>query len=228
MPRILVVDDEPDICQLIRRYAEHDGFETVGVSDGLQAVELCRKQDFDIIIMDAMMPEMDGFTATRRIREEKDIPVLMLSARGAEYDKLYGFEVGVDDYVTKPFSPRELLARIHVIIKRHEKTGSPAESKDAVLDFGGIKIDTLGHDLYLDGIKTELTAKEYDLLLYLAKHKGIVMSRDQILSSVWGYDFYGYDRTVDWQMKLLRGKLGKYRECIQTIRGVGYKFEINN
>ena len=228
MPRILVVDDEPDICQLIRRYAEHDGFETVGVSDGLQAVELCRKQDFDIIIMDAMMPEIDGFTATRRIREEKDIPVLMLSARGAEYDKLYGFEVGVDDYVTKPFSPRELLARIHVIIKRHEKPGSPAESKDAVLDFGGIKIDTLGHDLYLDGIKTELTAKEYDLLLYLAKHKGIVMSRDQILSSVWGYDFYGYDRTVDWQMKLLRGKLGKYRECIQTIRGVGYKFDINS
>lgn len=228
MPRILVVDDEPDICQLIRRYAEHDGFETVGVSDGLQAVELCRKQDFDIIIMDAMMPEMDGFTATRRIREEKDIPVLMLSARGAEYDKLYGFEVGVDDYVTKPFSPRELLARIHVIIKRHEKPGSPAEKKDAVLDFGGIKIDTLGHDLYLDGVKTELTAKEYDLLLYLAKHKGIVMSRDQILSSVWGYDFYGYDRTVDWQMKLLRGKLGKYRDCIQTIRGVGYKFEINN
>lgn len=228
MPRILVVDDEPDICQLIRRYAEHDGFETVGVSDGLQAVELCRKQDFDIIIMDAMMPEMDGFTATRRIREGKDIPVLMLSARGAEYDKLYGFEVGVDDYVTKPFSPRELLARIHVIIKRHEKPGSPAEQKDAVLDFGGIKIDTLGHDLYLDGVKTELTAKEYDLLLYLAKHKGIVMSRDQILSSVWGYDFYGYDRTVDWQMKLLRGKLGKYRDCIQTIRGVGYKFEINN
>ena len=227
MPRILVVDDEPDICQLIRRYAEHDGFETVGVSDGLQAVELCRRQDFDIIIMDAMMPEMDGFTATRRIREEKDIPVLMLSARGAEYDKLYGFEVGVDDYVTKPFSPRELLARVNVIIKRHEKAGSPAEPKDAVLEFGGIKIDTLGHVLYLDGIKTELTAKEYDLLLYLVKHKGIVMSRDQILSSVWGYDFYGYDRTVDWQMKLLRGKLGKYRECIQTIRGVGYKFEIS-
>lgn len=228
MPRILVVDDEPDICQLVRRFAEHDGFETVSVSDGLQAVELCRRQDFDIIIMDAMMPEMDGFTATRRIREEKDIPVLMLSARGAEYDKLYGFEVGVDDYVTKPFSPRELLARVNVIIKRHEKNSSAGEPKDAVLEFGGIKIDTLGHDLYLDGVKTELTAKEYDLLLYLVKHKGIVMSRDQILSSVWGYDFYGYDRTVDWQMKLLRGKLGKYRECIQTIRGVGYKFEINS
>lgn len=225
MPHILVVDDEPDICRLIRRYAEHDGYETVGVSDGTEAVELCKKRDFDIIIMDAMMPEMDGFTATRKIREEKDIPVLMLSARGAEYDKLYGFEVGVDDYVTKPFSARELMARINVIIKRHEKEAAPPERKNATIEFGGLKIDTLGHDLYLDDVKTELTAKEYDLLLYLVKHKNMVMTRDQILSGVWGYDFFGYDRTVDWQMKLLRAKLGRYRDMIQTIRGVGYKFE---
>ena len=225
MTRILVVDDEPDICQLIRRYAEHEGFETVGVSDGSEAVELCRKKDFDVIIMDAMMPEMDGFTATRKIREQKDIPVLMLSARGAEYDKLYGFEVGVDDYVTKPFSARELMARINVIIKRHAKDASAAEKKDAVIEFGGMKIDTLGRGLYLDGNRIELTAKEYDLLLYLVRHKGIVMTRDQILSNVWGYDSFGYDRTVDWQMKLLRGKLGPYRDMIQTIRGVGYKFE---
>ena len=225
MTRILVVDDEPDICQLIRRYAEHEGFETVGVSDGSEAVELCRKKDFDVIIMDAMMPEMDGFTATRKIREQKDIPVLMLSARGAEYDKLYGFEVGVDDYVTKPFSARELMARINVIIKRHAKDASAAEKKDAVIEFGGMKIDTLGRDLYLDGNRIELTAKEYDLLLYLVRHKGIVMTRDRILSNVWGYDSFGYDRTVDWQMKLLRGKLGPYRDMIQTIRGVGYKFE---
>ena len=225
MPRILVVDDEPDICQLIRRYAEHDGYETVGVSDGTEAVEICRKKDFDIIIMDAMMPEMDGFTATRKIREEKDIPVLMLTARGAEYDKLYGFEVGVDDYVTKPFSPRELLARINVIIRRHSKDKEIPDSRDAVLEFEGLKIDIPGHTLYLDGSETELTAKEFDLLLYLAKHKGMVMTRDQILNAVWGYDSFGYDRTVDWQMKLLRGKLGTYRDMIQTIRGVGYKFE---
>ena len=225
MPRILVVDDEPDICQQIRRYAEHDGFETVGVADGAAAVELCRKQDFDIIIMDAMMPEMDGFTATRKIHEQKDIPVLMLSARGAEYDKLYGFEVGADDYVTKPFSPRELLARINVIIKRHAGEDGRADRKNAVLEFGGLKIDIPGHELYLDDVRTELTAKEFDLLLYLVRHKGMVMSRDQILNAVWGYDSFGYDRTVDWQMKLLRGKLGPYRDMIQTVRGVGYKFE---
>ena len=225
MPRILFVDDEPDICQLIRRYAEHDGFETVGVADGAAAVELCRKQDFDIIIMDAMMPEMDGFTATRKIHEQKDIPVLMLSARGAEYDKLYGFEVGADDYVTKPFSPRELLARINVIIKRHAGEDGRADRKNAVLEFGGLKIDIPGHELYLDDVRTELTAKEFDLLLYLVRHKGMVMSRDQILNAVWGYDSFGYDRTVDWQMKLLRGKLGPYRDMIQTVRGVGYKFE---
>ena len=227
MARILVVDDEDDICRLIRRYAEHDGFDTVGVSDGTEAVSICRKEDFDIIIMDAMMPEMDGFTACKKIREFKDIPVLMLSARGAEYDKLYGFEVGVDDYVTKPFSPKELMARVNVIIRRHAKAEDIPDRKDALIDFGGLKIDTLGHDVYLDGEKTELTAKEYDLLLYLVRHKGIVMTRDQILSSVWGYDSFGYNRTVDWQMKLLRGKLGKYRDMIQTIRGVGYKFDQN-
>ena len=223
--RILVVDDEPDICQLIRRYAEHDGFETIGVSDGLQAVELCRKQDFDIIIMDIMMPEMDGFTACKKIREQKDIPVLMLSARGAEYDKLYGFEVGVDDYLTKPFSPKELMARVNVIIKRHPVTAGAPDKKDALLEFGGLKIDLPGHNVWLDDVKTDLTTKEYDLLVYLARHKGIVLTREQILNAVWGYDSFGYDRTVDWQVKLLRSKLGKYRDMIQTIRGVGYKFD---
>ena len=224
MAKILVVDDEPDICTLIRRYAEHDGHQTVGVSDGAEAVERCRKEDFDIVIMDVMMPEMDGFTATKKIREFKDVPVLMLSARGAEFDKLYGFEVGVDDYLTKPFSPKELMARISVIIRRHAKDSGIPEKKDAVIEIGGLKIDTLGHDVFIDGEKTELTAKEFDLLLYLVRHKGMVMSREQILSSVWGYDYYGYDRTVDWQMKLLRNKLGPYRDLLHTIRGVGYKF----
>lgn len=225
MARILVVDDEPDICRLIRRYAEHDGYDTVGVPDGTEAVEICRKEHFDIIIMDAMMPEMDGFTATRKIREEKDIPVLMLTARGTEYDKLYGFEVGVDDYVTKPFSPRELMARVNVIIRRNAKGSDLPEKKEPVLIFGGMKIDVPGHELYLDDVRIELTAKEFDLLLYLVKHKGMVLTRNQILNGVWGYDSFGYDRTVDWQMKLLRGKLGDYRDMIRTIRGVGYKFE---
>ena len=224
MSKILVVDDEPDICTLIRRYAEHDGHKTVGVTNGAEAVERCRKEDFDIIIMDIMMPEMDGFTATKKIREIKDIPVLMLSARGTEFDKLYGFEVGVDDYLTKPFSPKELMARISVIIRRHTKDSESREKKESVLEFSGLKIDTLGHDVFVDGEKTDLTAKEYDLLLYLIRHKGMVMTREQILSSVWGYDYYGYDRTVDWQMKLLRNKLGPYRELLHTVRGVGYKF----
>ena len=225
MPRILVVDDEPDICRLIRRYAEHDGYETVGVSDGTEAVAICQKEDFDIIIMDVMMPDMDGYAACRKIRENKDIPVLMLSARGEEYDKLFGFEVGVDDYVVKPFSPKELMARINVIIKRHLKTDSAENKKTAALQISGLEIDTLGHDLYVDGEKTELTAKEYDLLLYLAENKGIVLSREQILNTVWGYDYFGEDRTVDWQIKLLRNKLGRYRELIHTVRGVGYKFD---
>ena len=223
--RILVVDDEPDICRMIRRYAEHDGFETVGVSNGLEALEICRKQDFDIIIMDVMMPEMDGFTACKKIREMKDIPVLMLSARGAEYDKLYGFEVGVDDYVTKPFSPKELMARVNVIIKRHGKEISDPEDREASLEFGSLTINIPGREVHIEGVKTELTAKEYDLLLYLVRHKGIVLTRDRILSGVWGYDSFGYDRTVDWQVKLLRSKLGSCREMIQTIRGVGYKFD---
>ena len=225
MPRILVVDDEPDICQMIRRYAEHDGYETVGVSDGTEAVAICQKEDFDIIIMDVMMPDMDGYAACRKIRESKDIPVLMLSARGEEYDKLFGFEVGVDDYVTKPFSPKELMARINVIIKRHAKPLEKAEKESSALKFGGLEIDTLGHILFVDGEKVDLTAKEYDVLLYLANNKGIVLTRDQILSAVWGYDYFGEDRTVDWQIKLLRNKLGKYREMIHTIRGVGYKFD---
>lgn len=223
MPRILIADDERDISTLIKRYAERDGFEVVAVEDGSEAVELCRKEDFDIIIMDVMMPDTDGFTACRKIREFKDIPVLMLSARGTEYDKLFGFEVGVDDYVTKPFSPKELMARVKVIIKRHS-VQQPKKNTDIIV-FGGIELDKLGHTVKIDGMDTELTSKEYDILVYLMDNKGIVLTRNQILNEVWGYDYFGDDRTVDWQIKLLRNKLGKYREYIHTIRGVGYKFE---
>ncbi len=223
MPRMLVADDEKDISTLIKRYAERDGFEVVSVEDGSDAIELCKKEDFDIIILDVMMPDTDGFTACRRIKEFKDIPVIILSARGTEYDKLFGFEVGVDDYVTKPFSPKELMARVKVIIKRHSVSEPKKDS--SIITFKGIELDTLGHTLKSDGVHSELTAKEYSILLYLMKNKGIVLTRDQILNEVWGYDYFGDDRTVDWQIKLLRSKLGKYRDCIHTIRGVGYKFE---
>ncbi|MGN1347035.1 MAG: response regulator transcription factor [Eubacteriales bacterium] len=224
MAKILVVDDEPDIYELIQRFAEHEGHETVGASNGQEAVELCRKQEFDIVILDVMMPDMDGFTACRRIREKKDIPVLMLSARGAEYDKLLGFELGVDDYMVKPFSPRELMARVNVIVNRHLTAAPPSEE----IVMGGLRIDPLGRNVSVDGQKKELTAKEYDLLLYFVKNRNIALSREQILNAVWGYDSCGDDRTVDWQVKLLRNKLGDCRNYIVTLRGVGYKFEVES
>lgn len=227
MAKILIVDDEPDIHQLIRRYAQREGHITMEASDGTEAVSLCRENDFDIIIMDAMMPDMDGFTACKEIRKIKDIPVLMLSARGTEYDKLFGFEVGVDDYVVKPFSPKELMARVNVIVNRHNATTGQAADKSQ-LTLGGLVIDTLGRNLFVEGEKTELTTKEYDLLLHLAENKGIVLTRENILNSVWGYEYQGDDRTVDWQIKLLRGKLGNCRRYIVTIRGVGYKFELES
>ncbi len=222
MYKILIVDDEPDIIGLLRRYAEREGYEVTSADDGSRALELCRRNDYDVIVMDVMMPDMDGFTACKKIHEFKDIPVLMLSARGTEYDKLFGFEVGVDDYVTKPFSPKEIMARIKVIISRHS---AKKPAKNSRITAGGIEVDTLGHNVYIDGEKTELTAKEYGILIYLIENKGIVLSRDKILNAVWGYDYFGDDRTVDWQIKLLRNKLGNYRDMIHTIRGVGYKFE---
>lgn len=220
MAKILVADDEPDIYRLIQRFAEHEGHEVTGVFNGADAVSCCWEQDFDLVILDVMMPDMDGFTACKEIRRKKDIPVLMLSARGAEYDKLRGFEAGVDDYVVKPFSPKELMARVNVIVSRHK-----TESRKSEWVFGGLRIDTLGRNVFVDGQKTELTAKEYDLLSFFAENRGIALSREQILNAVWGYEYCGDDRTVDWQVKLLRSKLGSCRGCIRTLRGVGYKFE---
>lgn len=223
MAKILIADDEPNIVTLISRYAEREGYEVTGVSDGRQAIEACRNDSFDVIVLDVMMPDTDGFTACKKIREFSETPVIMLSARGTEFDKLHGFEVGVDDYVTKPFSPMELMARIKVALRR----GMPKmeAKKDEILTVGGIVIDTPGMTVTVDGEKLELTAKEYALLKYLAENQGIVLSREQILNAVWGYDDSVVDRTVDWQIKLLRNKLGVYRDSIRTVRGVGYKFE---
>lgn len=222
MPKILIVDDEEDIVELIKRYAVANNYEVSSASDGINAVEICKENDFDCIIMDVMMKDMDGFTAVKKIKELKDIPVVMLSARGTEYDKMYGFEVGVDDYVTKPFSPNELMARIKVIINRHSNSNI---KKDGFIIDESLKIDTLGHEVFVDNQKLELTNKEYELLLYLIKNKGIVLKREQIMDKVWNYDSFEGDRTVDWQIKLLRKKLGVYAKKINTIRGVGYKYE---
>ena len=224
MPKILIVDDEPNIVTLISRYAQREGYDIVIASDGREAIDKCRAGNFDIIIMDVMMPDTDGFTACKKIKEFRDIPVIMLSARGTEFDKLFGFEVGVDDYVTKPFSPMELMARIRVVISR--KAVSVPVNDSGHITYGGLDIDTLGLTVTVDGERADLTAKEYALLLLLVKNKGIVLSRDRILNEVWGYDSFGVDRTVDWQIKLLRSKLGNYRDSIKTVRGVGYKFEM--
>ncbi len=171
MARILVADDERDIHELIRRYAERDGYEVMTVTTGLEAVQLCRENDFDIIIMDVMMPEMDGFKASKEIKKIKDIPILMLSARGEEYDKLFGFEVGADDYVVKSFSPKELMARVEVIVSRHGKQSPRTDRRG----FGRIEIDLPGRGVYIDGAEIELTAKEFDVLLYLAEHSGMAL-----------------------------------------------------
>lgn len=219
--RILIVDDEKNIRNVVREYAEFEGYETEEAEDGMQAVEKCRNEDFDCIVMDIMMPRLDGYSAVKEIRKTKQIPVIMLSARGEEYDKLFGFEIGVDDYVVKPFSPKELLARIRAVIKRSGAAATPADK----LKFEGLEINMSGREVLVDGVPASLTPKEYDLLFYLVKNKGIALSREKLLEEVWGYDFYGDDRTVDTHIKMLRNSLGEYRKFIVTLRGMGYKFD---
>jgi DNA-binding response OmpR family regulator len=224
MYRILIVDDEKSIRALVREYAEFIGHTVTEAENGMEAVRLCRENDFDIVIMDVMMPKMDGFTACKEIHKYKKTPVLMLSARGEEYDKLFGFEVGADDYVVKPFSPKELMARANAIIAR-TAARDEAEASER-LRAGGVSIDVPGRNVYVDDEKISLTPKEFDLLLYLVTNKNIVFSREQLLNAVWGYEFFGEDRTVDTHIRMLRSNLGTYRGNIVTIRGVGYKFEI--
>ncbi len=226
MYHILVVDDEPKIRAIIRKYAEFEGYRVSEAVDGMQAVEMCRKLDFDAVIMDIMMPELDGFSAVREIRKEKQVPFIMLSARGEEYDKIHGFELGIDDYMVKPFSPRELMMRLNVIITRNSRKNE-AHAENSVRELNGISIDTVARIVYIDGEKIDMSPKEYDLLMYFADHVNVALTREQILNSVWGYDFFGDDRTLDTHVKMLRNKIGdKYRNCIVTLRGVGYRFEI--
>lgn len=220
MFKILVVDDEEKIREVIKTYAEFEGHTVVEAIDGIDAVEKAREQDFDVIVMDIMMPRLDGFSAYKEIKKTKNIPVLMLSARGEEYDKLFGFEIGIDDYVVKPFSPKELMARLNVIVTRNQKLND-----NRVMEFEGLKIDLDGRSVSVDGERVDLTPKEYELLTYLAKNKNIALSREQLLNQVWGYDFYGDDRTVDTHIKMLRNSIKHYRKFIVTVRGVGYKFE---
>ncbi len=224
MSKILVVDDEFRIRQIIRKYAEFEGYEVEEAVDGMQAIEVCRKNSFDLIIMDVMMPELDGFSACREIRKFCDTPIIMLSARGEEYDKIHGFELGSDDYVVKPFSPKELMMRVNAVIKR---TGSSSdnETKKEVFKYQGLEVDFSARIVTIDGERIEMTPKEYDLFFYMVKNRGLALTRESLISEVWGYDFFGDERTLDTHIKLLRRSLGEYSRCIVTLRGVGYRFE---
>ncbi len=225
MNRILVVDDETNIRLVVKEYAEFEGYEVQEAENGMQAIEMVKNSDFDVIIMDVMMPKLDGYSACKEIKKIKNIPVIMLSARGEEYDKLFGFEIGIDDYVVKPFSPKELMARIKVALKRCSTTEGQTSSDR--YKYEGLEIDMAGREVYVNGVKASMTPKEYDLLFFLVKNNNLAMSRDKLLESVWGYDFFGDDRTVDTHIKMLRNSLGEYRKFIVTLRGMGYKFEAN-
>lgn len=222
MYKLLVVDDEPKIREVIKEYAEFNGYEVTEATDGMSAVGLCKLNEYDLVIMDIMMPKLDGFSACKEIKKIQDVPIIMLSARGEEYDKLFGFELGIDDYIVKPFSPKELMARINVVLARRH---SATQSKADVLKFDGLEINIAARTVSVDGTRVELTPKEYELLFYLIENKNIALSRDKLLSDIWGYDFFGDDRTIDTHIKNLRNNLGPYRDYIVTLRGVGYKFE---
>lgn len=220
MAKILIVDDELMIREVVREYALLNGYEVVEASDGLEAIQLVEAQNFDCVILDIMMPKLDGFSACKQIKKLKDVPVIMLSARQEEYDKLFGFELGVDDYVVKPFSPKELMARVKVVLDR----GRAKENQ--MLTFEGLTVDVEGRSVTVDNEKVNLTPKEIDLLLYMVKNKNIALSRMKLLEEVWDYDYFGDDRTVDTHIKMLRHNLGEYRHFIVTVRGMGYKFEV--
>ena len=222
MTRILIVDDEEKIRNMIRKYAEYEGFQTDEAKDGLEAVQKCEKNNYDLCVMDIMMPNLDGFSAVKEIKKTHPrMPFIMLSALGEEYDKIHGFDIGVDDYVVKPFSSKELMMRIHAILKRV----SLATEAGEVLRSGGLEINFSARTVTIDGKRVQLSPKEYELLAYLAHNAGIALTREQLLQNVWGYDFFGDDRTLDTHIKLLRKNLGEYARDIVTLRGVGYRFE---
>lgn len=221
---LLIVDDEARIRDLIRKYATFEGYNVEEASNGMEAIEKCRQKNYDLIIMDVMMPELDGFSACREIRRRSQVPVIMLSARGEEYDRIHGFELGIDDYVVKPFSPRELMMRVSAVLKR-TAANVPAASDGEQVTIGDMVVDFAARQVTIKGEKLNLSPKEYDLLFYMVRNRGIALTREKLISDVWGYDFFGDDRTLDTHIKLLRKSLGEYADKITTLRGVGYRFE---
>ena len=227
MYKILVVDDEVRVRSIIKKYAEFEGHTVTEAGDGLEAVYFCRNNKFDIVIMDIMMPELDGFSACREIRKISNLPIIMLSARGEEYDRINGFELGIDDYVVKPFSPKELMLRVEAVMRRVKGAPEPVMKSNNIveLDGGRLKADLTARVVCIDGERVEMSPKEYDLFFYLILNRNIALSREKLICDVWGYDFYGDMRTLDTHIKLLRKSLGRYADCIVTLRGVGYRFE---
>lgn len=229
MAKLLIVDDEAPIRVLIRKYAEYEGHSVDEAADGMEAVRLARSGSYDAIIMDIMMPELDGFSACRDIRRFSSVPVLMLSARGEEYDKINGFEVGADDYIVKPFSPRELMLRVEAILKRVAPAGQAEKPqvavKKEVYTVGGLVADVTARIVTVDGQRVDMSPKEYDLLFYMMRNANIALSREKLICDVWGYDFYGVDRTLDTHIKLLRKSIAPYSDHIVTLRGTGYRFD---
>ncbi len=226
MSKILIVDDEEKIRVIIKKYAVFEGYDIDEADDGAKAIEKVKLNDYDLVILDIMMPFLDGFSTCKEIKKIKDIPIIMLSARGEEYDKLHGFELGVDDYVAKPFSPKELMMRVNVVITRNKKNAKHEMSDEhVVFEREGLKIDFTSRIVYINNEKVDMTPKEYDLLFYLVRNKGIALTREKLITDVWGYDYYGDDRTLDTHIKLLRSSLGEYRKFLVTLRGVGYRFE---
>ncbi len=222
MTKLLIVDDEDKIRNIIRKYAEHEGFSTDEACDGMEAVEKCETNHYDLCVMDIMMPNLDGFSAVKEIKKKNpNMPFIMLSALGEEYDRIHGFDIGVDDYVVKPFSSKELMMRIHAILKRVSQVDVPQDT----LVVENMEINYSARTVTIDGQRVQLSPKEYELLAYLAKNAGIALTREQLLQNVWGYDFFGDDRTLDTHIKLLRKNLGEYAKYIVTLRGVGYRFE---
>lgn len=224
--KLLIVDDEEKIRKLIAKYALFEGYEISEAENGMQAVEMARSEAYDLIVLDIMMPELDGFSAAREIRKNSEVPIIFLSARGEEYDKIHGFELGVDDYVVKPFSPRELMMRVGAVLKRSAQTTEPASTHERV-QLENMVVDFTARQVSIDGVELELSPKEYELLFFMVRNRGIALTRDRLISEVWGYDFFGDDRTLDTHIKLLRKQLGDYARYITTLRGVGYRFEKN-
>ena len=233
MYHILVVDDEEMIRKLIAKYAVYEGHTVTEAADGMEAIRLCREEQFDLMIIDIMMPELDGFSACREIRKFSGIPIIMLSARGEEYDKINGFELGIDDYVVKPFSPKELMLRVNAVMKRTSaagrETAEPEKDvpKNEIVELagGGLRADVTARIVYVDGKRADMTPKEYDLFFYMLKNRNIALTREKLITEVWGYDYFGDDRTLDTHIKLLRRSLGPYADFIVTLRGVGYRFD---